>query len=166
MILNVWLSSYVQWLIILTFSKLCYFYFYFYSQLGSYQKHVAASTSLQGNLYGPPLLARLYGTEASLQKEDDFNGKGYVLLLWITWKLILIAIRIGLDTSIVHLVDNLNLYNHMFCSVVLIIMGYTCIMSIICTTYLTLLVIFISDSKGMICLHLLRQGGKLMICIH
>ncbi|KAJ0087619.1 hypothetical protein Patl1_33223 [Pistacia atlantica] len=47
------------------------------AQLGSYQKHVAASRSLQENLCRVPLLARLYGTEASLQKEDDLNVKGF-----------------------------------------------------------------------------------------
>ncbi|KAK3227310.1 hypothetical protein Dsin_007172 [Dipteronia sinensis] len=41
------------------------------AQLGSYPKHVAASKSLQEHIRQIPLLARLYSTEASLQKEDS-----------------------------------------------------------------------------------------------
>ncbi|KAJ4705655.1 Gamma aminobutyrate transaminase mitochondrial-like [Melia azedarach] len=57
------------------------------SQLGSYAKNVAASTSFPERLHRIPLLARLYSTGASLQTEDstanlkDGNGfKGHDML--------------------------------------------------------------------------------------
>ncbi|KAK9196430.1 hypothetical protein WN943_004558 [Citrus x changshan-huyou] len=52
------------------------------SQIGSFTKHFSASKSLSENLYQIPLLARFYGTDASLQKEDSTtNGfKGHDML--------------------------------------------------------------------------------------
>ncbi|XP_057953647.1 gamma aminobutyrate transaminase 3, chloroplastic [Malania oleifera] len=51
------------------------------TQLGSYKKHVAVSTSFQEHLLPIPSLVRWLGTEAYLQKEDSVNeikdGKGF-----------------------------------------------------------------------------------------
>lgn len=52
---------------------------FFWLQLGSVGRNVAAHESLQEYARQTPLLARLYGTEASARKQDsDDNGKGYV----------------------------------------------------------------------------------------
>ncbi|KAJ4846710.1 Gamma aminobutyrate transaminase 3, chloroplastic [Turnera subulata] len=51
------------------------------SQLYSYTKYAAASGSSKESLLQARLLARLYGTEASLQKEDSSSGyKGHDML--------------------------------------------------------------------------------------